>query len=136
MKEIIRSANSSLNKFLILKTIVLGAICIIVTGNAFSFVIEESGKVYIVDRKSERWDVTQAESIGFNPEGFQYGMGKDYFSPLDDSHLSDETDNVSSSLRILGVADGHEAKAYSIRKLSRHEIANSKIGSEPIAVGY
>jgi hypothetical protein len=131
-----RSENSSLKKFLILKTIVLGAICIIVAGNAFSFVIEESGKAYIVDRKGARWDVTQAKSIGFDPERFQYGMGKDYFSPLDDSHLSDETDNVSSSLRILGVADGHEAKAYSIRKLSRHEIANSEIGSEPIAVGY
>jgi hypothetical protein len=136
MKEITISANSSLNKLLILKIIVFGIIFIMVSGNAFSFAVREDGKVYIVDRKGERWNVTQAESIGFNPEGFQYGMGSDYFTPLDDSYLTDETDNVYSNLRILGVADANEAKAYSIAKLSRHEIANSKIGSEPIAVGY
>ncbi len=131
-----RSTNLSLKKIILPKFIVLGIICFIATGNAFSFVVKESGKVYIVDQTGERWDVSQAESIGFQPEGFQYGMGRNYFKPLDDAHLSDETDNVSSNLRILGVADGHEAKAYSIPKLSRHEIANSKIGSEPIAVGY
>jgi hypothetical protein len=131
-----RNTNSSLKKILLPSFIVFGIICFITTGNVFSFVVKEGGKVYIVDQTGGRWNVTQAESIGFKPEGFQYGMGKNYFSPLNDSHLSDETGNVYSIPRILGVADGDEAKAYSIPKLSRHEIANSKIGSEPIAVGY
>lgn len=33
--------------------------------------VRENGKTYIVDQRGERWDVTQAESLGFDPEGFQ-----------------------------------------------------------------
>ncbi len=111
-------------------------IVMVMSSLVFSAVIREEGKVYIVDQKGERWDVTQAESIGFKPEGFQYGMGRDYFEPLDDSDLSGDTKSAPLNLRVLGVADSSESKAYSISKLSRHEIVNSKIGSEPIAVGY
>ncbi len=112
------------------------SVYLVTADSVFSSVIREKGKVYIQDQAGERWDVTQAELIGFKPEGFQYGMGRDYFMPLDDSYLSDDTDNVSLNLRILGVAADSEAKAYSIPRLSRHEIANSWIGSKPIAVGY
>ena len=111
------------------------SLCFMTAVYAASFVVREQGKVYIVDQRGERWDVTQSESIGFKPEGFQYGMGRDFFKPLDDSDLSDKVDKHSKQ-RVLGVAEGPEAKAYSISKLSRHEIANSRIGSEPIAVGY
>jgi hypothetical protein len=98
-------------------------------------VVREQGKVYIVDQIGDRWDVTQAESIGFKPEKFQYGMGRNFFTPLDDSFLSDKADK-NSKLRVIGIAEGGEAKAYSVPKLSRHEIANSKIGEKPVAVGY
>ena len=98
-------------------------------------VVREQGKVYIVDQTGARWDVTQAETIGFKPEKFQYGMGRNYFTPLDDSNLSDKPDE-NSKLRVIGIAEGSEAKAYSVPKLSRHEIANSRIGSKPVAVGY
>ncbi len=100
-----------------------------------SFVVREEGKVYIVDQTGARWDVTQAESIGFKPEKFQYGMGRNYFTPLDDSKLSDKPDE-NSKLRVIGITEGADAKAYSVTKLSRHEIANSKIGEKPVAVGY
>jgi hypothetical protein len=100
-----------------------------------SFVVREEGKVYIVDQTGARWDVTQAESIGFKPEKFQYGMGRNFFTPLDDSNLSDKPDK-NSKLRVIGITDGTDAKAYSVPKLSRHEIANSKIGGKPVAVGY
>ncbi|NIQ39767.1 MAG: DUF3179 domain-containing protein [Proteobacteria bacterium] len=102
----------------------------------FSRVIREDGRTYIVDSRGERWDVTQAESIGFKPEGFQYGLGRNAFTPLDDSYLSENTDGVSRRLRVLGVVNDTEAQAYSIRRLGGHEIANSKIGSQAIAVGY
>lgn len=101
-----------------------------------SSVVREDGKVYIVDRRGERWDVTQAESIGFKPEGFQYGLGRNHFTPLDDSLLTEEKEGIDSGLRVLGVKEGDDAKAYSIPKLSGHEIANSRIGNKPIAVGY
>jgi hypothetical protein len=101
-----------------------------------AFVEREKGKVYIVDQTGERWDVTQAESIGFKPEKFQYGMGRNFFTPLDDSLLRDKAGNGNSRLRVIGIADRSEAKAYSVPKLSRHEVANSKIGEKPVAVGY
>ena len=105
-------------------------------GNASPVVIEKGDKTYIVDRLGDRWDVTQAKSIGFVPKGFQYGIGKNAFTPLDDSSLSEETFSVPQGTRVIGVSDDSEAKAYSVPKLRRHEIANSRIGSDPIAVGY
>jgi len=111
-------------------------ICFIAPSTAFSFVERKGGKTYIVDRTGERWDVTQAESIGFIPERFQYGLGKGAFIPLDDSFLSDDVANVPQHLRILGVKEGSQARAYSIPRLAGHEIANSRIGSKPIAVGF
>ena len=108
----------------------------ITSGTAFSSVVREADKIYIVDRTGERWDVTQAKSIGFDPHGFQYGIGREAFTPLDESYLSDDTFFVSSGLRVIGVTGGTEAQAYSVPKLRRHEIANTTIDSKPIAVGY
>ncbi len=98
-------------------------------------VVREGGRTYIVDRTGYKWDVTQAESIGFKPQSFQYGMGKDAFTPLDASGLRDSKD-VLDDLRVIGVEEGTSSQAYSVQKLRRHEIANSTIGQKPIAVGY
>ena len=108
----------------------------ITSGTAFSSVLREADKIYIVDQTGERWDVTQAKSIGFDPHRFQYGIGREAFTPLDESYLSDDTFFVSSGLRVIGVTVGTEAHAYSVPKLRRHEIANTMIDSKPIAVGY
>jgi hypothetical protein len=43
---------------------------------------------------------------------------------------------TSHSLRILGVVEESEAKAYSVPRLRGHEIANSQIASKPIAVAF
>ena len=108
----------------------------ITSGTAFSSVLREADKIYIVDQTGERWDVTQAKSIGFDPHRFQYGIGREAFTPLDGSYLSDDTFFVSRGLRVIGVTGGTEAHAYSVPKLRRHEIANTTIDSKPIAVGY
>jgi hypothetical protein len=99
-------------------------------------VIKDGKKIYIVDRHGERWDVTQAKSIGFKPERFQYGIGRYAFTPLDDALMTDQTEHVYDGLRVIGVRDDTKARAYSVPKLRGHEIANSQLGSEPIAVGY
>lgn len=115
------------------------AICIlslILSGIANAFVIRKGGKYYIEDHTGERWDVTQAKSIGFKPEGFQYGIGRNAFTPLDDSSLADDTSSAFHNPRVIGVSDGTEARAYSIPKLVHHEIANTRIGEKPIAAGY
>ena len=126
-------------KIHLLVAVILALCCtlwFVASASAAAFVVREKGKVYIVDQTGERWDVTQAESIGFKPEKFQYGMGRNFFTPLDDSHLTDNAGNDNSKLRVIGIAEGSEAKAFSVPKLSRHEVANSKIGDKPVAVGY
>ena len=123
-------------KTLYLRIILLSFTLLLLSAIAYPYVLREGDKTYIVDQTGERWDVTQAKSIGFKPERFQYGIGRNAFMPLDDSYLSDDADISDRNTRIIGVEDGSQAQAYSVRKLMRHEIANSKIGSKPIAVGY
>jgi hypothetical protein len=99
-------------------------------------VVREGGVTVIVDRRGERWDVTQAGSLGFHPEGFQYGIGRDAFIPLDDSRVREEGNDLPGNLRVIGVAEGKESRAYSVPRLSRHEVANSALGGKEIAVAY
>ena len=103
---------------------------------AFSKVIHDGDSTYIVDRLGEQWDVTQARSIGFRPERFQHGIGRNAFTPLDDSSMKDDSRKATKSLRVIGISDGKKANAYSVEKLWRHEVANSSIGDKPIAAAY
>lgn len=105
-------------------------------GLASASVVRDGKKVYIEDYNGERWDVSQAQTIGFKPELFQYGIGRNAFTPLDDSLLAEDTSSLSHNPRVIGVTDGNEAHAYSVHKLRYHEIANSHIGEKPIAAGY
>ena len=107
-----------------------------ILGFAFSKAIEENGKSYIVDLHGERWDVSQAKSLGFDPERFRHGIGRNAFSPLDDSHLKAQSPSLSRNTRVIGTFDGKEAHAYSVPRLYRHEVANSRIGDRPIAAAY
>jgi hypothetical protein len=123
-------------KMIIAKIILLGLILVIALSQAFSRVIEEKGKTYIVDWHGERWDVTQAVSIGFEPHRFQHGIGRDAFTPLDDSQFSRDNSGVRLNERVIGITEGEHANAYSVSKLWRHEVANSFIGDRPIAAAY
>ena len=106
------------------------------SGFTFSKAIQENGRSYIVDLHGERWDVTQAKSIGFDPERFRHGIGRNAFTPLDDSQLKEKSLHVSSNTRVIGISDGKEARAYSVPRLYRHEVANSSIGDQAIAAAY
>ena len=101
-----------------------------------AFVIQEKGKTYIEDQYGEKWDVTQAMTLGFRPHGFQYGIGRDTIRPLDNSALSDDAADVPEDLRVIGVAEGKDAHGYSVWRLVRHEIANTTLGSLDIAAVY
>ena len=105
-------------------------------GEAFSKVILDGNSTFIVDRHGERWDVTQARSLGFMPQRFQHGIGRNAFTPLDDSFLKDQSPNASKSLRVIGISDGKKANAYSVERLWRHEVANSSIGDKQIVAAY
>ena len=123
-------------KLIIAKVIFMGLILVVALSQAFSRVIEEKGKTYIVDWHGERWDVTQAVSIGFEPHRFQHGIGRNVFTPLDDSQFSRDNSGVRLNERVIGITEGEHANAYSVSKLWRHEVANSFIGDRPIAAAY
>ena len=123
-------------RVLAVSMVILAGIFWMTDNHAAPRVIREGGKTYIVDNTGERWDVTQAESIGFKPERFQFGLGRNAFTPLDDSSLSDNTAHVPQSLRVLAVVEEFEAKAYSVPRLRGHEIANSSVGPKQIAAAY
>jgi hypothetical protein len=114
--------------------IITSSLFFLQSGTAYSYT-RARDKIYIVDRTGEKWDVTQAESIGFDPQRFQYGIGKNAFTTLDDSHLKDNASFLRNH-RVIGVANESESQAYSVSKLRSHEIANTNLGSKPIAVGY
>ncbi|UCD89528.1 MAG: DUF3179 domain-containing protein [Desulfobacterales bacterium] len=125
-----------LNKQCIFVVVLLGIALIFASISSAALVLRKGGKIYIVDQRGEHWDVTQAKTIGFRPEWFQYGIGKTAFTPLDDSHLSEGRSLNLRNHRVIGVADDSEARAYSVPKLRYHEIANTQIGEKKIAVGY
>jgi len=99
-------------------------------------VIREGGKTAIRDRRGEWWDVTQAETLGFDPEGFQYGIGRNAFTPLTDARVREEENRLPGHLRVIGVVQGEEIRAYSVPRLRGHEVANSTLGGKEIAVAY
>ncbi len=105
-------------------------------------VVYKNGKTYIKDRRGELWDVTRAKQLGFSPHGFQYGIGRHAIPPLDGTslkqsgHFKTKDNRAIKNIRVIGVTDGEESHAYSVRKLRRHEIANTQLGEEAIAVGY
>jgi len=121
---------------MVLMTLLFFAGCTTANNGSTATVVRESGKIYIVDQTGSRWDVTEAESLGFKPERFQYGMGKGAFTPLDDYSLKESGQGVPHDLRVIGVEEGPDSKAYSVSRLTRHEISNSTLGNKPIAVGY
>jgi hypothetical protein len=106
------------------------------SGGEPAFVKKEGDKVFVIDRVGERWDVTQAGDLGFRPEGFQYGIGKNAFTPLDDTRLSGDASDVPPHTRVIGISVEGDSKAYSVSRLSRHEVSNSMLGGKPVAVAY
>jgi hypothetical protein len=114
----------------------LGIALIFVSISSAAYVLKRGGKTYIKDQRGEQWDVTQAKTLGFRPGSFQYGIGKNAFTPLDDSYLDHGSSSNFQNPRVIGVADGTQARAYSVPKLKYHEIANTQINDKKIMVGY
>ena len=118
---------------------VLSGACLIMVclaPHAAAAVLKEGAKTYLVDRTGERWDITQAVSIGFDHDHFEFGIGRHAFKPLDDTHWQPGSNQDDSGMRVIGVAGNGDAHAYSVNKLRYHETANTFLGSEAIVTGY
>lgn len=116
--------------------IILFCLLVATVSVSFAGVIQRNGKTFLRDRRGEQWDISQADSIGFNPYRFEFGLGKNAFKPLGDSHLRNASNTVPRRLRILGVTGESGSKAFSVKKLGGHEITNSFIDDAPIAAAY
>ena len=103
---------------------------------AVARVVEEGGHTYLIDRTGERWDITQARSIGFDPYGFEFGIGRNAFRPLNDSDWQTDTKGHRPGMSIIGISGDGASHAYSVEKLSYHETANTLLGDSAIVVGY
>ena len=99
-------------------------------------VFRDDDRIYLMDRTGESWDITQAVSLGFDPHGFQFGIGRNAIRSLDSPDLKKSGKEISLRERVIGVENEADAHAYVIRKLTRHEIANSRLGETPIAAAY
>lgn len=120
-----------------LQFIVLMIVSLFFINNSFAaWVITEGDSVFIEDRTGERWDVTQAKELGFIPQRFQYGIGKNAFTPLQDKDFSDEKVSSFFNTRVIGITVGNKAQAFSVQKMKHHEIANTTIGGDAIIAGY
>lgn len=125
-----------MNKIQIVTTLIITTLVLAVGTSMAAWVVTKGDRVYIEDRTGERWDVTQAKSLGFVPQRFQYGIGKNAFTPLGDDDFGTEGVDSFFSSRVIGVAGENEAHAYAIDRLRYHEIANTTIEGRSIAVGY
>jgi hypothetical protein len=109
---------------------------VLFASSATSAVLNEADTTFIVDRTGERWDISQAVSIGFDPHQFEFGIGRHAFQPLDGRHWTSISEGTSSGMRVIGVAGNGDAHAYSVGKLRHHETANTMLGSQAIVAGY
>ncbi len=99
------------------------------------------GRFSITDRTGKTWDVTHAfEEYGFVPESFQYGLGPFAITPINNPQMLSPGDSGypldSDSFAILGTSLNGFTRAYPIRVMSRHEVANERFGEAHVAVAY
>jgi len=95
-----------------------------------------SGQTCIIDRYGEKWDIHQAISLGFGPEKFEHGIGRNTIKPIENPEFSEKSKPGHSNPRVIGISRDNTAQAYSVPNLIHHEIANSIIEDKPIAVAY
>ena len=124
-----------MKQYIVFITVLLAIISFCAVDLFATNVIHKGEEVYIQDRLGVQWNVTQARSIGFKPENFQYGIGKNAFSILDDTHLKDSIPSYRNP-RVIGIEEKGEAQAYAVPKMRRHEVANTRLGGKPVSVGY
>ena len=100
-----------------------------------------SGRFLITDQTGKNWDVTHAwQRYGFIPEEFQFGLGPLAIPPIMDPQMLAPGDpgypEDSASFLTMGVFLNGSARAYPIRIMSRHEVANERFGEIRAAVAY
>ena len=104
--------------------------------------IEESdGKIFIVDQKLNKWDITAAVDIyGMEAQKFVAGLGPGYIPPITSPKFigpdnPDYPDN-SENFLMLGVNLRGIKRAYSLVAMARHEVVDDIFLDIHVAVAY
>ena len=78
-----------------------------------------------------------------DPDGYQYGIGKDSIPSIDEPEFIPISDRkklrehgLSDKTIVIGYVHSGEAKAYPIAILNRHELVNDCVGGKPVTVGW
>ena len=95
----------------------------------------------IVDATGKEWDVTHAAlKYGFDPAGFQYGLGPYAIQPIQNPEMLSPGmvgyPRDDDSFPVLGFAVDGDARAYPISVLRRHEVVDESFGDVHVAVTY
>ena len=98
-------------------------------------------EVFIVDRTGKKWEVSHAWSrYGMEPSLFQYGLGPDAIQPVNGAAMTlpgeEGYPDGDETFAVLGFVIGGDARAYGIRRLSRHEVVNEALGEAHVSPAY
>lgn len=106
-----------------------------------SNVLEDEGEIFIIDQAGDRWNITHAvRRYGFDPEGFQFGLGKTAIPPIivpafiGPEHHRYPADGDEQL--VMGVELEGEIRAYPLFDLSFHETVRDRFGDTPVTVAY
>jgi hypothetical protein len=56
------------------------------------------------------------------------GIGRNAFTPLEDSHLKDKNPKVLKNTRVIGIFDGNEVRTYPVPRLYRMKLQTAQSG--------
>ncbi len=104
-------------------------------------VVVSGDTIFVVDRTGKHWDVTHAANqYGFEPEGFEFGLGPNAIKPImypvmlcagDAGFPLREEDEL-----IMGVNLNKLTRAYPLPIMSKREVVNEVFGDAHVAVAY
>lgn len=90
--------------------------------------------------EGEWFDVTGST---LDPNGYQYGIGKDTIPAIDHPVYAalDDRDRLAKAgidedTVVFGFAYEDDARAFPVHILDRHELVNDTIGGKPVTVGW
>ena len=104
-------------------------------------VLEEDGKIFIIDDTGKKWDVTHAkEKYGMKPNEFQFGIGPFAIKPFIEPRMLTEGDTgypeISDDFEVVGFTYNGETRAYPLDIMTEREVSNEIFGGAHLAVTY
>lgn len=98
-------------------------------------------EIYIVDRTGKKWDITHAANkYGFNPGGFQFGLGPFAIAPIEEPEFFGPGDpgypRDDETFLVIGTTINNDSRAYPIFVLKSHEIVDESFDTTYVAVAY